>query len=222
MPFELVIWDCDGCLIDSEMLACGAFADVLRPLGCSMTAHMVAERFAGKGIRHIIRLLEEETGRDFAGRFPFEELDRKRKQLFEAQLQAMPHIGFALDSIVLPQCVASGSELDRLYHSLNVAGLYDRFEGRIFSAAQVEKGKPAPDLFLFAAEQMNVAPDKCLVIEDGVAGVQGGKAAGMTVFGYMGGSHITDAWRDRVTEAGVDLLFDDMRDLPRLMEQYFA
>jgi HAD superfamily hydrolase (TIGR01509 family) len=217
MSFELVIWDCDGCLIDSEPLSCDVMAVLFTRLGYPITAQKYAERFAGKSHASNIREIEEETGQPFAALFPYDEEKQNREKAFEENLKTIPYIDVALDRIALPQCIASGSAPDRLFHSLKVAKLYNRFEGRIFSAVQVKKGKPAPDIFLFAAEKMGVAPEKCLVIEDGTAGVQGAKAAGMTVFGYMGGSHITDEWRVRVLRAGADLLFDDMRQLSGLM-----
>lgn len=217
MPFDLIIWDCDGCLVDSELLACGVAVEIWAELGYSVTAQQYVERHAGKSQVANIREIEEETGRSFVDRFPYGEKKRRREKAFEEKLQTAPHLTEALDKIDIPMCVASGSAPERLYHCLKVVHLFERFEGRIFSAVQVPNGKPAPDLFLFAAKQMRVAPEKCLVIEDAVSGVLAGKAAGMTVFGYMGGCHVTESWRARVKEAGADLLFDDMRELPGLV-----
>lgn len=218
MSFDLVIWDCDGCLIDSELLSCGVTAAIFTRLGYPVTAEEYAERFAGKSRAANIREIEEETGRPFTRLFPYDEEKRGREKAFEERLKIVPYLDAAFDRIRLPQCIASGSEPERLEHSLKVAGLYDRFREHIFSATMVANGKPAPDLFLFAAEKMGAVPERCLVIEDGVAGVLGGKAAGMTVFGYMGGSHITPQWRAKVMQAGANRLFDDMRDLPNLID----
>ena len=116
-------------------------------------------------------------------------------------------------------CVASSGPPEKISTSLNHVGLYDRFAPHIFSAVQVSNGKPAPDLFLFAAEQMRTPPARCLVIEDSVAGVTGALAAGMLVFGYHGGSHCRPDTADTLRAAGAAATFDDMRQLPDLMAQ---
>lgn len=220
MSFDLIIWDCDGCLVDSEGIANRVAAEILTELGYPITPAQAVERFAGKSQAFVFRSIEEETGRPFADRFPYAEEKRRREKAFEEGLKVAPHLFETLASMTLPMCVASGSLSERLYATLKLAGLYDRFEGRIFSAAQVVNGKPAPDLFLFAAKQMKAAPERCLVIEDSVSGVQAAKAAGMTVFGYMGCSHVTPVWRTDVQGAGADLLFEDLRTLPHHMARW--
>ena len=135
----------------------------------------------------------------------------------EADLEAIPHIALALDAIAQPVCVASSGSQQRMRVSLGRAGLYDRFAPNIFSASQVANGKPAPDLFLFAAAQMKVRPERCLVIEDSIAGIAGAIAADMTVLGFHGGSHCRPGYAERLRAAGATVTFDDMRQLPGLI-----
>ncbi|HEV3156234.1 MAG TPA: HAD family hydrolase [Candidatus Baltobacteraceae bacterium] len=214
---DLLIWDCDGCLIDSELLACSIPAALLTEMGFPITAQAYVERFAGQGIRHSIRLIEEETGRSFMEGFPFDRLRAEREALFEASLRPIDGVHEALARINMSMCVASGSEVDRLKQTLSIAGLYERFAGCIFSAEQVERGKPAPDLLLFAARQMGAIPARCLVIEDSIIGVKAAQAAGMRVFGFAGASHVSDIWKERLAATGVEKLFEDMRELPDLL-----
>src|SRR3954453_16768779 len=125
-------------------------------------------------------------------------------------------------AIDLLKCVASSGTPEKIHHGLTCAGLYDLLAPNIFSASQVARGKPAPDLFLFAAAQMNVAPQRCLVIEDSVPGVTGAQAAGMTALGFHGGSHCPPGHAERLRAAGAGLTFDDMRQLPELVRRVAA
>ncbi len=138
---------------------------------------------------------------------------------YASELAAIPFIAEAIAAIPLPKCVASSGTPEKIRHGLTCAGLFDVFAPHIFSAVQVTCGKPAPDLFLFAAEQMKTAPARCLVIEDSVPGVTGGCAAGMTVFGFHGGSHCTAGHAELLHAAGAAVTFDDMRQLPDLIAQ---
>ncbi|MDR3425793.1 MAG: HAD family hydrolase [Alphaproteobacteria bacterium] len=212
-----IIWDCDGCLIDSELLACGISAQLLTELGYSITAQGYIDRFAGQGIRHSIRIIEDETGLPFMERFPFSRLYQERELLFRANLKPIDGIKEVLDVLELPMCIASGSEPDRLTLTLEITGLYEKFVGRIYSATQVAHGKPAPDLFLYAAHEMGVEPNRCLVVEDSANGIMAAQAAGMPVLGFLGGSHASEAWGKKLKETGVEFLFDDMRDLPKIL-----
>src|ERR1700738_3043781 len=121
--------------------------------------------------------------------------------------------------MALPAGDASRGPPEKISPSLNRVGLYDRFAPHIFSAVQVRNGKPAPDLFLFAAQQMQAAPARCLVIEDSAAGITGARAAGMTVLGFHGGSHCRPGYGDTLGAAGAVITFDDMRQLPELIGQ---
>jgi beta-phosphoglucomutase-like phosphatase (HAD superfamily) len=134
-------------------------------------------------------------------------------------MEAMPHIAQALAAIAQPVCVASSGSHARMRVSLGRAKLYDKFAPNIFSASQVQHGKPAPDLFLFAAAQMATPPERCLVIEDSIAGISGARAAGMAVFGFHGGGHCHQGYGETLRAAGATLTFDDMRQLPGLIGQ---
>ena len=137
-------------------------------------------------------------------------------------LRRIPYIDEAIAAISLPKCVASSGTPEKIHHGLSCAGLHDLLAPHIFSATQVARGKPAPDLFLFAAEQMRTAPAHCLVIEDSLAGIAAAVAAGMTVLGFHGGSHCRPGHRDRLRAAGAVAIFDDMRQLPDLIAQMGA
>ena len=213
---DLIIFDCDGVLVDSEVISCRAHAAILTRHGYPITPDQVFDRFLGQSMRKATLEIEAELGRrlpeDFHTRV-YAEIFR----LFAASLQATPHIDAALASIATPVCVASSGPPEKISASLNHVRLYDRFAPHIFSAVQVSNGKPAPDLFLFAAEQMRASPARCLVIEDSVAGVTAGCAAGMVVFGYHGGSHCRPNTADTLRAAGAVLTFDDMLQLPELI-----
>jgi HAD superfamily hydrolase (TIGR01509 family) len=210
--FDLIIFDCDGVLVDSEVISCRAHADVLSRNGYPITHEQVFDRFLGRSTRQASLEIEAEIGRSLPGDFEAQLKDELLK-LFEATLEAVPHIEEALVTIMQPVCVASSGSHERMRVSLGRTGLHDRFAPHIFSAAQVRNGKPAPDLFLFAAEQMGVAPARCLVIEDSVPGITGARAAGMTVFGFYGGSHCRPGYAETLRGTGAAATFDDMREL---------
>jgi HAD superfamily hydrolase (TIGR01509 family) len=218
VPLDLVIFDCDGVLVDSEVISCRAHADLLTRHGYPITAEQVFERFLGRSTRQANVEVEAELGRSLSGDFHVELRDELFRS-FTATLQAIPHIHQALDAITQPVCVASSGSQDRMRVSLGRARLYDRFAPHIFSASQVRNGKPAPDLFLFAARQMATSPERCLVIEDSVPGITGACAAGMTVLGFVGGSHCRPGYADTLRAAGAVLTFDDMGQLPDLIER---
>lgn len=214
--FDLVIFDCDGVLVDSEVISCRAHAETLTRHGYPITPDQVFDRFLGRSMRKATLEIEAELGRPLPEDFQtqvYAEIFR----LFAASLEATPHIDEALAAIMMPVCVASSGPPEKISTSLNHVGLYDRFAPHIFSAVQVTNGKPAPDLFLFAAEQMKTAPARCVVIEDSVAGVTGALAAGMVVFGYHGGSHCRPDTAKTLRAAGAAVTFDDMRQLPDLI-----
>ncbi|MFG3596727.1 HAD family hydrolase [Bradyrhizobium sp. RDI18] len=216
--FDLVIFDCDGVLVDSEVISCRAHAEILSRHGYPITSEQVFHRFLGRSTRQANLEVEAELGRALPDDFHLQLRDELHRT-FEADLEAIPHIHSALDAITQPVCVASSGSHQRMQISLGRTRLYDRFAPNIFSASQVSNGKPAPDLFLFAAGQMNVAPERCVVIEDSVPGVTAGRAAGMTVFGFHGGSHCQPGYAEMLRAAGAIATFDDMRQLPGLIEK---
>jgi HAD superfamily hydrolase (TIGR01509 family) len=216
-PFDLVIFDCDGVLVDSEVISCRVHAEVLTRHGYPISVEQVFDRFLGRSARQANVEIEAELGRSLPDDFHTHLRDHLF-QSFATTLEMIPHVDQALAAITQPVCVASSGSQERMRVTLGRAGLYDIFAPHIFSAAQVEHGKPAPDLFLFAAAQMAAAPERCLVIEDSVAGIAGALAAGMTVFGFHGGSHCRPGYGETLRAAGATLTFDDMRQLPRLVQ----
>jgi HAD superfamily hydrolase (TIGR01509 family) len=218
VAIDLVIFDCDGVLVDSEVISCRAHAETLTSHGYPITAEQVLQRFLGRSMRHSIREVEAELGRRLPDDF-HSQVYAEIFRLFAISLEATPHIGEVLAQLAIPACVASSGPPEKISTSLNRVGLYDRFAPHIFSAVQVPNGKPAPDLFLFAADQMKTQPTNCLVIEDSVAGVSAALAAGMTVFGFHGGSHCGRGYAETLRAAGAAATFDDMRQLPGLIAE---
>jgi len=215
---DLVIFDCDGVLVDSEVISSRAHAETLTRHGYPITPEQVLERFLGVSDRQARQTIETEICRKLPDDF---EAQMKQAALrrYADDLPTIPHVGAAIAAIGLPKCVASSGTPDKIRHGLTCAGLYDLLAPSIFSASQVERGKPAPDLFLFAAAQMRTAPARCIVIEDSIPGITGALAAGMTVLGFHGGSHCRPDYDQTLRAAGAALTFDDMRQLPDLIAQ---
>jgi HAD superfamily hydrolase (TIGR01509 family) len=208
---DLVIFDCDGVLIDSERLAVKVDVLVLRELGWQLSEAEVIERFVGRSDRDAEAAIEAHLGRKLpAGwRKRFEPLYRRA---FAGKLAPVDGVLEALDRITLPSCVASSGTHDYLRYTLGLTGLYERFAGRIFSADDVARGKPAPDLFLHAAARMAAEPAGCVVVEDSRFGLEAARAAGMRALAYAGGLSTAD-----VLDGPNTIVFDDMRELPGLL-----
>ena len=221
MAIDLVIFDCDGVLVDSEVISCRAHAETLTHHGYPITPDEVLDRFLGMSDREARLSIEAELGRKLPDDFE-DLLKRAALQRYAHELRPISHVDGAIDAIGLPKCVASSGTPEKIRHGLTCAGLFDRLAPHIFSATQVERGKPAPDLFLFAAEQMQAAPGRCLVIEDSLHGIAGARAAGMTVLGFHGGSHCRPNHDGVLRAAGAHGTFDDMRQLPGLLGQIEA
>jgi HAD superfamily hydrolase (TIGR01509 family) len=211
-PPELVIFDCDGVLVDSERLSIEVEVRVLEQLGISMTVAEVVERFMGRSNEDVTRLVEELLGRTLPADWE-DEFRPLYEKAFE-ELEAVAGIETALDRIALKTCVASSGSHRKIRRSLEHTGLWPRFEGRIFSASDVARGKPAPDLFLHAAASMGVSPDRCVVVEDSSPGVAGARAAGMRVLAYAGGGLTALHHYD----GPATVVFHDMDELPGLIE----
>jgi HAD superfamily hydrolase (TIGR01509 family) len=208
---KLVIFDCDGVLVDSERLAVRIDQQLLASLGWALSEAEIVDRFVGRSDAAMIADIEAHLGRPLAADWDRQFRDVYRA-LFAAELKPVPGILEALDRIDIPTCVASSGSHDKMRFTLGLTGLYDRFAGRIFSATEVANGKPAPDLFLHAAARMGVPPSACAVIEDSRWGIEAARAAGMRAFGFAGG--LTPAAR----LTGPDtIVFDDMRQLPALL-----
>jgi len=209
---DLVIFDCDGVLVDSEPIANRIFVEHLARHGIAMSLEAALSDLVGRSLPSCVALLEERHGLKLPADFA-PVLQGVTMQAFERELQPVPGVAAALDRITGPTCVASSSAPAKIRLSLGLTGLLPRFEGRLFSASEVPRGKPHPDLFLHAAARMGHAPSRCVVVEDAVPGVQAGRAAGMRVLAYAGAAH---ADRTRLDDAGGEV-FSDMADLPGLL-----
>jgi HAD superfamily hydrolase (TIGR01509 family) len=195
------VFDCDGVLVDSEMLACRVEAELLSGLGLSVTAHEIAARFVGLSDSEMHALIEDEFGVALSATFNTDKVKRLA-EVFEAELRPVDGIAEVVAAVSVPRCVASSSDPVRIRRSLELTGLAQFFGPHVFSASMVALGKPAPDLFLLAAQAMHAQPNRCLVIEDSTHGVAAGVAAGMTVIGFTAGSHSVDGLADRLIAQG--------------------
>lgn len=209
---SLIIFDCDGVLVDSEPIAMRLLLETLAEAGLVIEPEAANARFLGRSLASIRAILAESglTLTDAA----LEEMRRRLYAAFEAELKPVAGVAEVLAALPVPYCVASSSQPERIELSLRVTGLWPRFEGRMFSATMVARGKPAPDLFLHAAKSMGHAPADCLVVEDSPAGIAAGQAAGMRVVAFTGGSHaLTAAHRAAIAALGPDAVIDDIRQL---------
>lgn len=208
---DLIIFDCDGVLVDSELLSCQCLSDVLAEFGIALSQKQALELFLGRSTKAV-----EQHYRDLGQVVPDGFLPRLKSHVlktFEGSLQPIPGIATVMSELRAPFCVASSSDIDRVSLSLRVTSLRPHFGDRIYTAQMVKHGKPAPDLFLYAADKMGAQPARTLVIEDSVSGVQAARAAGMAVWGFVGGSH----YRGRdgqaiLSGAGADRVFAQMSD----------
>jgi HAD superfamily hydrolase (TIGR01509 family) len=212
-PFDLVIFDCDGVLVDSERLSIRLDVELLAELGWPMSESEVVERWVGRTEAAMRAEIEEHLGRDVGPEWAA--FAERYLAAFAAELEPVDGVAGAVDAIRaagLPICVASSGDHAKIRRNLAKTGLLGRFEGRIFSADDVLHGKPAPDLFLRAADVMGAAPARCAVIEDSRHGVTAARAAGMRAFAYGGGVTPPAALDGPATT-----VFSDMRDLPALL-----
>lgn len=208
----MVIFDCNGVLVDSEQIASVVLASAFDRVGITLTPEVVARQFHGRRTADIFAAVEKQAKRslppNFAATVAAETLRR-----FRAELQPIPHAAHALTWIRGPKAVASSSAMDRIRTSLEVTGLLRFFEGRLFSASQVADGKPAPDLFLAAAAKLEADPADCIVVEDSAAGITAAKAAGMTPIGFIGAPHAGGRMVPELMAAGARTVIADMRAL---------
>lgn len=210
----LVIYDCDGTLIDTETLYGEVSLAACHALGLSdWTIDHYVEQIVGIPWSDGVRIIEAAHGRALPADFEARIEDAVALRL-ENEVRALPGVREAVVAIGRSRCVASSTSLAPLRRNLGIAGLIDLFDPHIFSASQVARGKPHPDVFLFAARQMGVAPERCLVIEDSVPGVLAARAAGMAVVGFTGVSHDKPRSARRLVEAGALQVIDDFADWP--------
>ncbi len=200
---DLLIFDCDGVLVDSEVLAARAYADVLAEIGVVVPPGLWS-KCIGLKQAEIFGLIEAETDRPI-GPQTREKLWPRTLQLFEAELKPTPGLVEFLESSTTRRCVASSSSPERIRSSLELTGLARYFEN-VFSTQYVPRGKPAPDIFLYASAKMGAAPEAVVVIEDSAPGVQGARAAGARAIGYLGGAHVGDGHAERLQAAGANFV----------------
>lgn len=213
----LLIFDCDGVITDSMVLHNQIEEDFYAAAGVKITAADLGRRFAGVARSEISEILEKEHGVKLPADFEDKMHDHKA-EIFSKELRPIDGVRDALAALAdTPKCVASGTVSPLLRHSLRVTGLFDVFAPHIFSTDQVKRGKPAPDLFLFAAAQVGAEPADCVVVEDGTAGVIGARAAGMRAWGFTGGSHTDAGHADRLRAAGAERIFAHMDELSALV-----
>lgn len=212
-PFDLVIFDCDGVLVDSERLSIRLDAELLAQLGWPISESEIVERFVGRTEAAMKAEIEAHLGRDITPEWAA--FAERYLAAFASDLESVDGIAEALDSVAaagLPMCVASSGDHAKIRRNLAKTGLLARFDGRIFSADDVIHGKPAPDLFRRAADVMGADPGRCAVVEDSRHGVDAARAAGMRAFAYAGGVSPAAA-----LEGPATTVFTDMRELAELI-----
>jgi HAD superfamily hydrolase (TIGR01509 family) len=209
-PPSLVIFDCDGVLVDSERLAHQTLIDTVAPLGLHFTMQEAMGLFRGRKMSECVEEVENRLGYRLTESF-IEEFRQRQHSAFRAGLKPVEGIIEALEAIDQPICVASSGPREKIVLSLTLTGLLERFDGAIYSAYEVGSWKPDPGLFLHAAKSWEISPGRCIVIEDSTPGVRAGVAAGMTVLGYA-----ADADPDELAAAGARI-FHSMHELPALV-----
>jgi HAD superfamily hydrolase (TIGR01509 family) len=215
VAFDLVIFDCDGVLIDSEILATRAVVACLAEYGVGMSEDEILERYTGTSTADMVADLEARHG---CALIDFDAREQRRlATMFVTDLRAIAGVEALLDALAAKRCVASSGTPERIRLGLSQVGLYDRFHPHIFSAAMVVHGKPAPDLFLYAAGQMGAAPGRCIVIEDSLPGTAAAVAAGMIPVGFVGASHCRPDHAARLAAAGAVRIAATMPELQTIL-----
>lgn len=215
-PVQLVIFDCDGVLVDSEPIASRVLAETLTEVGFPLAAEQAIDRFTGISLTAVMAQIEAEWGRALPADFVVRVRERDRAA-FRVELRAIAGVAEMLEVLAYRRCVASSGSPEKIWENLVLTGLLESFAPHLFSASMVAKGKPAPDLFLFAATTMGELPSRCVVIEDSVAGVLAACAAGMRAYGFCGGGHCRPGDGEALRAAGATRLFSRMADLPALL-----
>ena len=208
---QLIIFDCDGVLVDSERITNTVFAQKLNALSIPVDLDYMFEHFVGHSMEYDLALVEKLLGKPIPDGF-VDDLRASMTVALQAELQPVDGIRDVLDNLQIPYCVASSGDHEKMRTTLGMTKLWSYFEGRIFSVTEVPRAKPYPDVFLYAAQRMGAAPSQCLVVEDTPTGVKAAVAAGMTVLGY---AKLTPAHR---LEAEGAITFDDMRTLPQYLQ----
>ncbi len=210
MAPKLVIFDCDGVLVDSEPLANRVLSECFQAVGFPISYDTCVDTMVGLALPTCFKMAEDWHGKSLPDDF-FDTVQSRTYEAMHEELLPVTGVQAAIEAIPLPRCVASSSEPDKIALSLDITGLAPLFGANIYSATQVERGKPFPDLFLFAAEQMGISPGDCVVVEDSPYGAKAARAAGMEVFGYTGGG-----FAEKLADEGARI-FATMADLPGLL-----
>lgn len=208
---ELIIFDCDGVLIDSEDISARMLVAALAERGVSIDLAYVSRHFLGRSYPTVMATIRRDFGLDLPPAFE-EEYRERLLDGFRRELRVMPHVTEVLAALAPAYCVATSSSPRRAEISLTLTGLWPRVRGRLFTASQVARGKPAPDLFLHAAACMGADPARCLVIEDSLTGIAAGLAAGMAVWRFTGGSHMAGGYAPEPPEAMPHMRFASFAD----------
>lgn len=216
--FDLTLFDCDGVLVDSEIIAAEVESALLNEAGYPISVEEMGERFAGMTWKNILLTVEKEVDIPLSASL----LDKSEKLLdarLAREVKIIEGVVFALSRLKGPRCICSNSGADRLDMMLTKVGLRDSFAPHIYSAKTLgaDRVKPKPDIFLHGAAQFDVKPDRCIVIEDSVHGVHAARAAGMRVIGFTGASHTYASHADRLTDAGAETVIARMMDLPAVI-----
>ena len=218
----MIIFDCNGVLVDSETIATRVAAEAFQRVGINMTPDMVARYFTGRRPADMVADVEKAAGVQLPPKFASVLLAATLVKLSQ-EVRGIPHVAHALSWLRGPKCVASSSGLDRVRVSLDATELTRFFGGNLFSANDVAEGKPAPDLFLHVARQTGIQPQDCIVVEDSPAGVSAAVAAGMRAVGFVGGSHTDEGLAGKLADAGATTVIAVMRALKgavRLLRGY--
>ncbi|MCV3766425.1 HAD family hydrolase [Rhizobium sp. TRM95796] len=217
--FDLILFDCDGVLVDSEIIAAEVESKLLRDSGFEITAEEMCIRFAGLDWKNILLTVEKEAELPLSAAL----IDKSEALLDRAlsiRVKMIDGVRTALSRLTEQRCICSNSSSKRLDMMLTKVGLKPYFEGHVYSAKDLgpDRTKPKPDIYLHGAKQFNADPARCLVIEDSVHGVHAARAAGMRVIGFTGGSHTYPTHADRLTDAGAETVISRMTELPQMVD----
>lgn len=220
MALSLILFDCDGVLVDSEIVSAQIESEMFAELGYEISAEELAARFAGLTLDRILAALSEETGMVFPDDFIARAKVETDKRL--AKVEAIAGVHEMLDRLELPRAICSNSLGDRLKIMLSHVGLWDRFRPYVYSSREVgtKRIKPAPDVYLYACKEFGVEPKDAVVLEDSVHGIAAAVAAGCRVVGFTGASHTHPGHADALTDAGAETVISRLSDFPSVVEAF--
>lgn len=218
---KLAIFDCDGTLMDSELIIAEEETAALAEIGIKIDPRTFLRRFAGYSGDAVRAGLEEEWNRHLPDDYDAQ-VPRRVEERLRREVKALPGVHAMLDRLDQPRCICSNSGIKRLEVELRRAELWDRFRPYVFSARDLDgiQEKPAPDVFLHAAREFDAEPERCVVVEDSISGVSAGREAGMRVIGFTGGSHTYPGHADALIEAGAETVINRLYDVPQLIEVF--